>query len=101
MVVCRCLKNGADFPIKEQFKRYPDDSTELVTLLDKAWPANDQAIPLEVKKGSLVVFNGALPHFSEANRSLHSRHAFTLHITSGLSEYNAFNWLKAEPLSID
>jgi hypothetical protein len=94
-------KNGAEFPIKEQFKRYPDDSTELITLLDIAWPDNDQAIPLEVKKGSLVVFNGALPHFSEANRSLQSRHAFTLHITSGLSEYNAFNWLKAAPLSID
>lgn len=94
-------KNGAEFPIKEQFKRYPDDSTELVTLLDKPWPEDDHAMPLEVKKGSLVVFNGALPHFSEANRSLHSRHAFTLHITSGLSEYNAFNWLQATPLSID
>lgn len=94
-------KNGAGFPIKEQFKRYPDDSTELLSLLDKAWPKNDQAKPLEVKAGSLVVFNGSLPHFSEANRSLHSRHAFTLHITSGQSEYNSHNWLQAEPFSID
>lgn len=93
-------KNGADFPIKEQFKRYQDDTTELVSLLDLPWPDDDQAKPLAVKAGSLVVFNGALPHFSEANRSQHSRHAFTLHITSGQSEYDVLNWLQAEPFSI-
>ena len=93
-------KNGADFPIKEQFKRYSDDSTELVALLDTPWPEDDQAKALVVKAGSLVVFNGALPHFSEANRSAHSRHAFTLHLTSGESKYNAHNWLQAEPFTL-
>jgi len=93
-------KNAAQFPIKEQFKRFTDDSTELVTLLDIPWPENHQAKALEVKAGSLVVFNGSLPHFSEANRSAHSRHAFTLHITSGLSQYDNHNWLQAEAFSI-
>lgn len=90
-------KDGANYPLKEQFKRYKDDSTELVQLKDIEWPANEQAKALEVKAGSLVVFNGVLPHFSEANRSGKSRHAFTLHITSAQSEYVNENWLQAEP----
>jgi phytanoyl-CoA hydroxylase len=93
-------KDGAKFPLKEQFKRYENDETELVSLLDIAWPNDSEALPLEVKAGTLIVFSGALPHFSEANRSSKSRHAFTLHITSGLSEYDKCNWLQASPLQI-
>lgn len=93
-------KNGGDFPIKEQFKRYENDSTKLVTLIDTPWPENDQAQSLEVKKGTLIVFSGSLPHFSEANRSDFSRHAFTLHITSAESEYDTNNWIQTPPLSI-
>lgn len=98
-----CLQvdnQGANFPIKEQFKRYPDDSTELVTLNDVAWPTQDRAKALEVKAGSLVVFNGALPHYSEANRSDKSRHAFTLHITSAETHYDSLNWLQATPVKL-
>lgn len=93
-------KQGGDFPLKEQFKRYPDDSTELVTLVDREWPGDDRATPLEVKAGSLVVFNGTLPHYSAANRSKKSRHAFTLHITSANAEYDELNWLQAAPVRI-
>ncbi|WP_395344502.1 phytanoyl-CoA dioxygenase family protein [Ningiella sp. W23] len=93
-------KHGANFPLKEQFTRYPDDSTELVSLSDISWPADDAAKALEVSAGSLVVFNGVLPHFSEANRSNKSRHAFTLHVTSARSEYAPENWLQAAPLPI-
>ena len=67
---------------------------------DISWPNNDRAQALEVKAGSLVVFNGALPHFSEANRSKKSRHAFTLHITSGKAVYDPLNWLQAEPVRL-
>jgi phytanoyl-CoA hydroxylase len=93
-------KAGADFPLKEQFKRYPNDTTELVQLQDIDWPPNERALPLEVKAGSLVVFNGVLPHFSEANRSDKSRHAFTLHVTSAQADYDALNWLQATPVEI-
>lgn len=98
-----CLQvdnQGADFPIKEQFKRHPDNVTELVSLHDINWPTHDRAQALEVKAGSLVVFNGALPHFSEANRSKKSRHAFTLHITSGKAVYDPLNWLQAKPVRL-
>ncbi len=93
-------KQGAEFPLKEQFKRYEDDSTELAMLENIEWPTNDRALPLEVKAGTLVAFNGALPHFSEANRSNKSRHAFTLHITSAQAQYDKLNWLRAAPLHI-
>jgi phytanoyl-CoA hydroxylase len=93
-------KQGADFVLKEQFKRYTDDTTELVALEKVDWPTQDRALPLEVKAGSLVVFNGALPHFSEANISNKSRHAFTLHITSALAQYDEHNWLRAKGVRI-
>jgi ectoine hydroxylase-related dioxygenase (phytanoyl-CoA dioxygenase family) len=93
-------KQGADFVLKEQFKRYADDTTELMVLKNVDWPTQDRALPLEVKAGSLVVFNGALPHFSEANTSNKSRHAFTLHLTSAEAEYDEHNWLRAKPVRI-
>jgi len=57
------------------------------------WP-EDELIPLEVKKGSLIVLNGLLPHRSLENRSPKSRHAYTLHIISGDSHYPSDNWLQ-------
>ncbi|MFT7721610.1 MAG: phytanoyl-CoA dioxygenase family protein [Roseateles sp.] len=60
------------------------------------WPAADsrEAIPLEVEAGSLVVFHGLLPHYSAANRSEKSRHAYTLHVTDAASSYSPRNWLQ-------
>lgn len=95
-----CLQvqsGGEPIPLKEQFLRYPDDSTELKVLHDMPWPNDDSAKALEVKKGTLVVFNGLLPHFSAPNLSDKSRHAFTLHITCAETEYAKENWLQAEP----
>lgn len=95
-----CLQvqvGGADMPLKEQFIRHPDDSTELKVLHDMPWPTDDCAQPLEVKKGTLVVFNGLLPHFSAPNVSDKSRHAYTLHITCANTQYAKENWLQAEP----
>lgn len=95
-----CLQvqsGGAAIPLKEQFLRYPDDSTELRILHDMPWPNDDSAKPLEVKQGTLVVFNGLLPHFSAPNLSDKSRHAFTLHITCADTAYAKENWLQAAP----
>ncbi|MFX7973081.1 phytanoyl-CoA dioxygenase family protein, partial [Acinetobacter baumannii] len=47
-----------------------------------------------VEAGSLVVFHGLLPHYSAANRSEKSRHAYTLHVTDASSRYAARNWLQ-------
>lgn len=95
-----CLQvkaDGSDTPLREQFIRHPDDRTELRVLDTTPWPQDDQATALEVKKGTLVIFDGLLPHFSAPNRSEKSRHAFTLHITCGSSNYTKENWLQAKP----
>lgn len=49
---------------------------------------------LEVSRGTLIVFDGAFPHLSEANRSAVSRHAYTLHAVSGTARYPASNWIQ-------
>lgn len=93
-------KRHETMELKEQFKRYADDTTELVTLNDAPWPLDEDALPLEVKAGTLVVFHGLLPHFSAANMSAFSRHAFTLHVTDGKCTYNSENWLQAPPMPL-
>ena len=54
----------------------------------------ERLVPLEVKKGSLILLDGLLPHKSQANRSLKSRHAYTLHVISAESSYPQDNWLQ-------
>jgi phytanoyl-CoA hydroxylase len=95
-----CLQVQSDeatMPLKEQFLRYPDGSTELKALHDMPWPTDESAKPLEVKKGTLVAFNGLLPHFSAPNISNQSRHAYTLHVTCGTTHYAKENWIQTPP----
>ena len=58
------------------------------------WPTLEEATPLEVQAGALVVFDGMLPHYSAPNRSSHSRHAYTLHAVDGDAHYAETNWLQ-------
>jgi phytanoyl-CoA hydroxylase len=53
--------------------------------------------PIEVASGSVVVLNGLLPHWSPANRSARSRHAFVLNLVDGRSIWAADNWLARPP----
>jgi len=98
-----CLQvkaDGSATALREQFIRYTDNQTELKVLDTTPWPKDEEARPLEVKRGTLVVFDGLLPHFSAPNRSDKSRHAFTLHITCGTSKYAKENWLQAQPIDV-
>jgi phytanoyl-CoA hydroxylase len=63
-------------------------------LSDVPWPAMADAVALPVAAGTLVVFNGLLPHCSLANRSAHSRLAYTLHVTDASAVYSPLNWLQ-------
>lgn len=60
------------------------------------WP-EDLLIPLEVRKGSLIVLHGLLPHKSLANQSSKSRHAYSLHVINSTSSYPENNWLQRPP----
>ncbi len=53
--------------------------------------------PLEVRKGTMVVLHGRLPHWSAPNRSPRSRHAYTLHVIDGGARYLEDNWLQRPP----
>ena len=82
--------------LKSRFVRAPVDGTRMEVYDPSPWTL-DQLVPLEVKKGTLIVLNGLLPHLSYANRSARSRHAYTLHVIDGECRYPEENWLRRSP----
>lgn len=91
------LPGGHKLGLKKLFKRAADDAVSLDTLDDTPFPPFNYAapyVPVEVKKGTLVVLHGLVPHLSGPNRSANSRHAYTLHIVDATADYPAFNWLQ-------
>jgi phytanoyl-CoA hydroxylase len=84
---------GQRSPLRERFERN-GDAVKMQKLDTTPWPDRHSAVPLEVKAGTLVVFHGLLPHYSAPNRSAHSRHAYTLHVTDGHSAYAPTNWIQ-------
>lgn len=60
------------------------------------WPESGR-VPLEVRRGALVLLHGNLPHLSGPNRSDQSRHAYSLHIIDGRAHYAEDNWLQRPP----
>ena len=57
----------------------------------------DELQPLPVPAGTMIVLDGLLPHWSDANRSPRSRHAYSLHCISAAAVYPASNWLQRGP----
>jgi phytanoyl-CoA hydroxylase len=74
-----------------------DRQLHMRPLSDAPWPTMDQALALPVAAGTLVVFDGLLPHCSLANRSDKSRLAYTLHATEASAAYSPLNWLQRGP----
>jgi phytanoyl-CoA hydroxylase len=80
-------------PLRERFVR-EGDAVRMEALDTTPWPDRSTALPVEVAAGTLVCFDGRLPHWSAPNRSTASRHAYTLHATDGRARYAAHNWLR-------
>jgi phytanoyl-CoA hydroxylase len=80
-------------PLRERFVRDGAD-TRMEQLDATPWPTEATAVSVEVKSGTLVLFDGKLPHYSARNRSPMSRHAYTLHVTDGTATYALDNWLQ-------
>jgi phytanoyl-CoA hydroxylase len=80
-------------PLRERYVRRGEGfvTEPLDTTL---WPSGDEVRPLEVEAGTLVVFDGVLPHASAPNRSAKSRLAYSLHIVSGGAAWSPLNWLQ-------
>jgi phytanoyl-CoA hydroxylase len=83
-------------PLKSRFLRRADGSLGYDTFDPSPWPA-EGAVPLEARRGTLIVLHGQLPHLSGANRSARSRHAYTLHLIDGACGYPPDNWLRRAP----
>jgi phytanoyl-CoA hydroxylase len=80
--------------LREVFGRQSDGKLALEVLQpDLHWDTS-RAEWLEVKQGTLIVFNGLFAHLSSANRSPHSRHAYTLHAVNAAAHYPASNWIQ-------
>ena len=87
------LAGGHRSGLKSRFLRAGGGGTRFETYDGSAWPT-EGLVPLEVKKGALVLLHGLLPHLSRANRSPRSRHAYTLHVIEADAHYPADNWLR-------
>ena len=84
-------KGGHKGPLRKLFTKV-NNKMMMKELNDDPFPSTDSL--LEVKKGTLVLLHGRLPHYSSENRSLDSRHAYTLHIIEGNAKYPRSNWLQ-------
>lgn len=80
-------------PLRERFVR-DGDAVRMQALDATPWPDAASALPLEVPAGTLVCLHGRLPHCSGANRSMRSRHAYTLHAVDASSRWEATNWMR-------
>jgi phytanoyl-CoA hydroxylase len=87
------IPGGHKLGLKSRFVRAEGGSTRFEVIDSTPWP-EDKLQPLEVKKGTVIVLHGLLPHLSRENRSSRSRHAYTLHIIDASARYPESNWLQ-------
>lgn len=93
------LPGGHRTTLRQVFKRTgamtDHDGTVIETLDPTPLPTPPgDLVPLEVPAGTMVILHGLLPHWSDANRSGRSRHAYTLHCIAESADYPAWNWLQ-------
>jgi phytanoyl-CoA hydroxylase len=87
------IPGGHRYGLKSRWVRAQEGGMKFEIFDAKSWP-EDQLVPLEVPKGSLILLHGLLPHRSFENRSPRSRHAYTLHLIGKEARYPADNWLQ-------
>lgn len=90
------LAGGHRVGLKSRFLRAEGGGTRFETYDERPWPT-EGLVPLEVKKGALVLLQGQLPHLSRTNLSPRSRHAYTLHVIEAGARYPVDNWLRRAP----
>ena len=96
-----CLQvasGGHKGPLRKLFKR-ENNQMKMEELSNEPFPETDTFV--EVKKGTLVLLHGRLPHYSCENKSPNSRHAYTIHAIDGNSKYLDYNWLQRPDLKLN
>jgi len=92
------LPGGHTGPLRRRFARVGGDRTTMTVVDGTPLPAVAPAppwVPLEVPRGTMVLLHGLLPHWSGANRSPRSRHAYSIHVIDAACRYPEDNWLRA------
>ncbi|HET7112704.1 MAG TPA: phytanoyl-CoA dioxygenase family protein [Pyrinomonadaceae bacterium] len=87
------IPGGHTRGLKSRWVSSPEGPMKFEVYDPEPWPENE-LVPLEVTKGSLILLNGLLPHRSYENRSTRSRHAYTLHLIHADAKYAVDNWLQ-------
>jgi phytanoyl-CoA hydroxylase len=87
------IPGGHKLGLKSRFMRAEGCGTRFEVFDNPPWP-EDKLQPLEVRKGTVIVLHGLLPHLSRENTSAHSRHAYTLHVIDASAHYPESNWLQ-------
>lgn len=87
---------GHHTTLRSWFRRNPGGGTETL-VLDGSPIDLEGMVPLEVAKGTCIVLDGMLPHYSLPNTSDRSRHAYTVHTISPSARYPKANWLQRDP----
>ncbi|MEY4594814.1 MAG: hypothetical protein RIQ47_1224 [Bacteroidota bacterium] len=85
--------------LRSKFQRKSGGGTEFITLNDEPFVTDDM-IPLEVKKGTCIVIDGMLPHYSLPNTSGKSRQAYAIHTIDKNKHYPETNWLRRDMYSL-
>eukprot|EP00741_Cyanophora_paradoxa_P003804 tig00000718_g3698.t1 len=98
--------------LKRRFRRNPDAAgaaagTAPATVFEPAqvtfddWP-QEEMVPLEVKRGTLVLLHGTMVHMSHENTSSKSRHAYAMHVVEGDGPaWARDNWLARDTPFLD
>jgi phytanoyl-CoA hydroxylase len=94
------LPGGHRLPVKARSRLNEARTATELEVHDPVPYPNEGLVPLEARRGTLVVLHGALPHRSGPNHSDKPRHAYTLHAIDGAARYLADNWLQRPSLPL-
>jgi len=94
------LPGGHRMPVKSRSRLNASGTATETDVFDpEPYPTEGQ-LPLEARRGTLVLLDGALPHRSGPNLSDKPRHAYTIHALDGVARYLPDNWLRRPTLPL-
>ena len=89
------MPGGHITPLRLWFRKNDTGGTESFILNEEPFSIEGM-IPLEVKKGTCIVLDGLLPHYSLPNTSGKSRQAYAIHTINSKAYYPSINWLQRD-----
>ena len=93
------MPGGHKTSLRSWFRKKESGGTEMHMFNDEPLSIEGM-IPLEVKKGTCIVLDGLLPHYSLPNTSGKSRQAYALHTIDRNAKYPESNWLQRDMNSL-